>query len=872
MTHQFIHRFLGSLVFLTALVLYGLTVSPTVSFWDCGEFIATSFTMGIPHPPGTPIYMLLGRFFTSIPFVEDIGLRMNYISVISSAVSILLTYLIIIQLIKYWKPNPNAWDFTDKISSYGGAVVGAFVLMTSESFWFNSVESEVYAISLTFTALVVWITFIWAEHADEPHSDRYLLLIAYLMGLATGIHLLNLLTIFMVTTVYYFRKYEFSWFSFFTLIGISVLIFLSIYPGLIKGIPVLFKSGYLALLGFVGLIVFAIYWTHKNRLRFANLASLSVFMIVIGYASYAVIFIRANTNPPINENDPSTPAAMYSYLNREQYGDSPFFNRRWSPDPIHQQSYAKYKSDGDYFWSYQINHMFNRYLAWNFIGKSNDEQDAGWDPSKFWFLPFILGFIGLYHHVSKDYKNGLAIIALFFVTGYAIVLYLNQTEPQPRERDYSYVGAFFVFALWVGIGASAILDYFKTVISKNEYFKYASPAILFLMIVFIPGRMLAINYSLNDRSKWYVPYDYARNILASLEPNAIIFTNGDNDTFPLWYQQEVEGFRTDVRVANLSLLNTDWYIKQLKNDEPRGALKVPMPSNLTDQMLKTIQAIPWAKEGRVVYVPVNKTAVMESELGSQFANEFNVDDTIVWKMDPAMEFRGIPLVRVQDFMIYNIISSSQWKRPIYFTVTVPEYNRIGLDNYLQLEGLVYRLVPKKGGDPFQRIQPEKMKENLLEKYWYRNMHLDGVFYDENIRKLGLNYRNLFQRLAFHFLNNNDHKTAIEVMDKMQELISNDSFPIDDPRIYVNISEVYKDQPDNRVKYFEILAQAEELLQIRIEKGRFDPMNYILLERVYVETNRLELAANTIEELLKRYPNDPELRRRADGYKKQLLQK
>ncbi|NUQ80603.1 MAG: DUF2723 domain-containing protein [Bacteroidetes bacterium] len=866
MTHQMINRTLAVLVLIYATILYGLTVSPTVSFWDCGEFIATSYTLGVPHPPGSPIFLLLGRLFTSIPFVEDIGLRMNYMSVISSSLTIMLTYLIIVRLILYMKPNPDSWSWVDKVVSYGSALGGALVFSASESFWFNAVEAEVYALSMFFTAIVVWLVLEWADHSDEGHNERYLLIIAYMIGLAIGIHLLNMLTIFMVAVIIYFRKFTFSYSGFAKMVGISVLVFLSIYPGIIKGVPKLLEVNILIKIISLGALIFGIYWTHVNRYKIANLALLSVLLIIMGYASYAMIYIRSNAHPPINENDPSTPEQMLSYLNREQYGDSPFLERRWSSDPVHQRYYNMYDSDWDYFWNYQVHHMFNRYLGWNFIGRESDIQDSGVDWTKFWALPFIFGMIGIWYHFKEDRHRALAILALFFVTGYAIILYLNQTQPQPRERDYSYAGAFFAYAIWIGIGILGFIETIrKELLNSEKLQKIGVPVLVGLVLIFVPGRMLAINYPVNDRSHWYVPRDYARNILGGLEKDAIIFTNGDNDTFPLWYQQEVERYRTDVRVVNLSLLNTHWYILQLKNEEPRGAKKVKLPSRHRDADIVEIQPMRWFEEGREVVIPVDSSRVKASDLGSQPG--LAVDSLMRFKINPTMSYRGIPLIRVQDFMIFDIIQANEWERPIYFAITVPEDNRIGLDNYLQLEGMVYRVVPSKGGNPFDRIYAEKMKKNLLENYAFTNLDMENVRYDDNIRKVVQNYRNLFQRLAFYYMDAGDTNSAVELTLAMREKMSETNVPFEDARGLINAAEVLSTRPEHETIAEEYNQMAEKLLREKISDPMgTDPVNLILLERLYTGQERWSEAATVVEQMLQMYPNQPSLKSRMNDYR------
>jgi len=854
MTHKQLNRVIGGAVFLASFILYALTVAPTVSFWDCGEFVATSYTMGVPHPPGSPIFLVLGRFFTAIPVFDDISLRMNYMSVISSALSVLLGYLIIVRLIQFYKPDVASWTLLDKLSIYGSAVIGSLAFAVSDSFWFNAVESEVYALSMFFTAIVFWLILEWTDHGDEGHNERYLLLIAYVIGLAIGIHLLNMLTIFAVAVIYYFRKYEFTVLSFFLMMIISVLVFGAIYPGIIKGVPLLLKNHWFYSVAVLGLIGYGIYWSHVNRHKVINLVLLSVLMIVVGYASYAAIYIRANAHPPINENDPSTPAKMFSYLNREQYGDSPIFNRTWSPDPVHQRAYARYDGPWDYFWSYQVNHMFNRYLGWNFVGRESDIQDADVDFSKYWAIPLIFGLFGAWYHFYRDYKRGMALLALFFLTGYAIVLYLNQTEPQPRERDYSYVGAFFAFAVWIGIGMHGFLETLRELVKSESLQKAAVGAGVIAGLVFIPGRMLAVNYYSHDRSHWYVPADYSINLLGGLEKDAIIFTNGDNDTFPLWYQQEVERYRTDVRVVNLSLLNTDWYISQLKNEEPRGAKKVALPANYTDQTISDIQPQIWPDTGYVLTVPINQQAILASDLGRE--PDLKIDSQIKFKLDPTMHYQGYGLLRVQDYLIFDIIVANAWKRPVYFAITVPEENRIGLDNYLRLEGMVYRLVPSKGGSPFFRMKEDVMFKNLTEVYQYRNLNLDDVYYDENIRRLVTNYRNLFIQLATSYSEKNEMDQAFAVIEKMGTFFSEKTFPIDDALSLINMAAVYKDKPEFKQKYTEYMLKAEDMVKADLFSRRGDPKNVYFMERIYRDMKRYKEASDFFRSILEQYPGEP----------------
>ncbi len=458
MTHRTINRTLAAALFLAAEILYLLTMAPTFSFWDCGEFIATAVTLGIPHPPGAPLFLLLGRLFSMIPFFSDIGARVNLISTLASAATVMLTYLIIVRLIVlYRKSDPALWSPAEKVSAYGGAVIGALALALSDSFWFNAVEAEVYALSSFFTAMVVWLILRWHEEDPKPGHERWLLLVMYMIGLSIGVHLLSLLAVFAVALVYYFKKYDVTLKSFALLTVASSGLFFLIYIGIIKGLPILLQLtswwGFILLLVLLG---YSAWYSHLHRKALMNTLVMSLFLIIIGYTSYGLIYVRAQAGPPINENNPSSSETFFSYLNRDQYGDMPLWPRRWSPEPVHQYYYQQYSSDLDYFLTYQMQKMYFRYFGWQFIGREHDMEGAQVDWSVLWGIPFLVGLFGAISHFRREWKMGLFVTALFVLTGAALVIYLNQTEPQPRERDYSYAGSFFAFALWIGIGIESI--------------------------------------------------------------------------------------------------------------------------------------------------------------------------------------------------------------------------------------------------------------------------------------------------------------------------------------------------------------------------------------------------------------------------------
>ncbi len=813
-----VHRGVAALIFLLSWFTYLSTIAPTLSFWDCGEFISSAYIMGVPHPPGSPLYLLLGKMFTMIPF-GDIGWRVNLISTIVSGLTVMILYLTIVRLIRLYRGKEETT--LDALIVYGGAAVGALTFAFTHSHWFNAVEAEVYAISLFFTAMVFYLILRWADEADNPRSDRLLLIIAYLVGLAIGVHLLNILAIPALALVIYFRKFTFSWSSFFIMVGVTILAMIIVYPGIVKWLPATFEIGVIVPLLIFLAVFYGVYYALKHQKRLMGIGMISVFLIILGYSTYGMIFIRSNLNPPIDENDPDTIERFLAYLNREQYGDVGILPRRWNNDP-------NYRSQWDFFWRYQVDYMYNRYFLWQFVGQEGDFQGAGVDFSKFYALPLLLGLWGLGHHVAKDRRRALVIFALFFMTGYAIILYLNQDNPQPRERDYSYTGSFYAFALWIGIGAQGLLAAVARSIKQRKGLQVGLA--LALLFVALPLNMFAKNYNMHDRSGNYVPWDYSRNILETCDKNGIIFTNGDNDTFPLWYLQEVEGIRKDVRVVNLSLLNTGWYIKQLKHRDP----KVPITFSddyidryLDQHDLTALRARYWPKND-----PNRPTTIRLSTPDG---------GTIDWDVPATMHLptgQGDTgennFLRVQDVMIIDIVRANKWQRPIYFAVTVSNSNMLGLQDYLTMEGLAFRLTPEKGN----RINPEKLRYNLLVNYrdHYRNLDNPKVHYDDNVYRLLQNYRSAFLQLASYYLkrdlpgtevydpskpaeealNNfdklSDKDKVLFILDSMQKYLPEEVVPISSEEISLQIGQLYADlgRPDELPKRLERLSSRSNL--------------------------------------------------------------
>ncbi len=878
----------GILTFFIAFFVYLWTVAPTVSLWDCGEFIASSYILGVPHPPGAPFYLLLGRIFSLLPIGQDIGFRVNLISVLSSASTILFLYLIIIQLIRSFRGAPK--DLFDKCIIYGSGSIGALTLAFSYTFWFNAVEAEVYAPSMLFTSATLWLALRWYEHRENIYSIRNLLIIVYLIGLSYGVHLLNVLITPAVILLIWFNKprFIFEWrlwlyamaiascvmiivsiilsgtitnftglsgsliilntiialvigalIADFRLFGIapvftiaiiisnifsSVLWFIyggsffqySIYftlAGLLVSVAVLmryvskpkydilslyfaFSCASLFLYFIIGtdsiaslngnlgtwelpvifgfskpLFVFALFlaiafgsgfvileykpdllsdW--KKLLFSMGTATLVIWLIVtIGRSTYFLIWIRSGLDPIINENDPSTMASLLYYLNREQYGTTSLLSTALNrAAPI---------------WDYQIKFMFLRYFGWNFIGQGLTFDGRGFIQESFALrgllgLPFLVGITGFLYHSYKDWKKSFMLFVFFIFSGLLLVIYLNQPDPQPRERDYVYVGSFFVFAIWIGLGTYSIINGVKWLFEKDSIQIIATVLVAGSLVVICPILEFDANLNTNNRSGNYVPWDYSYNILMSCEENAIIFTNGDNDTFPIWYLQEVEGIRKDVKIVNLSLLNTPWYISQLKYYEPKISI------NLPDDQIENMKPIAW--ESRTLQIPVTY------EDYEKFYREYNQPvpaslenaTTVPVQVDPSLTVGEQTGIKVQDIMVFHIIDANRWQRPVYFAITVSPSFFLGFKQYLRLEGLVYRVTPIQSPP----ARPDILSENLMQKYNYRGIDDRDVFLDFGTVRLLGNYRQGFLDLSRNYINNNQKDKAVAALDFMTEKV------------------------------------------------------------------------------------------------------
>ncbi|MBN1132474.1 MAG: DUF2723 domain-containing protein [Bacteroidales bacterium] len=903
----------GWLSFAIALTVYFLTLEPTVSLWDCGEFIASSYKLQVGHPPGAPLFMLIGRVFSL--FASDTGQvakMINAVSALASAFTILFLFWTITHLLrKIYIKSDTDLKTENLLIIFGSGFVGAMALTFSDTFWFSAVEGEVYATSSLFTALVFWAILKWENVADEPHANRWLILIAYLIGLSIGVHLLNLLAIPAIVLVYYFRKYEVTGKGVVYAIVISAVILLLIMYGVIPGlirvatwfenfftnrVGLHFNTGlviYVTLL--TGAVIFGIYFTQfRKENSLWNTVLVSLMVIMIGYSSYAVIVIRSLASPPMNENRPENVYALLSYLNREQYGDRPLMRghlynatiknveykkpvytldkennryeiayrkpelvfegnkvllpRMYSRESSHKQAYSEfgtikdidhptYADNLEFLFRYQIGHMYLRYFMWNFVGRQNDTQGHGnilegnWlsginfidearlgnqrnlpermrnHPSRntYYFLPLIIGLIGLFFHLDRSVKDFWVIMSLFILTGIAIVIYLNQTPYQPRERDYAYAGSFYAFAVWIGFGVAGIYNLIKSFIPPR-----VAASLAFLVALFgAPVLMGAQNWDDHDRSGRYTARDFARNYLNSCKEDAILYTVGDNDTFPLWYVQDVEGVRPDVRIVNMMLFNTDWYIEQMKwknyESEP---LPISLPfSKYRDGINNSIYVrenerwatvnyiISWIKSEdprtklslrtgeRVDYIPTHKIiipvdtlkVVENGTVSPRFADRVvNEIRLVLTPNDQIMKGNIAQL---------DIFANNYWERPIYFTSGGFD-GSLGLENYYQLEGLAYRVVPIRSEyNRYIDISPidtDILYDNLMNKFQWGRMNEPDVLLDYyTIRTFSvIRFRSIYTRLALALLEEGEKEKAIEVLDRCMELAPDHVLPYD----------------------------------------------------------------------------------------------
>ncbi|GHE43723.1 glycosyltransferase family 117 protein [Sphingobacterium griseoflavum] len=900
MNYNKINNLLGWICAAIATIVYVMTVERTVSWWDCGEFIASAFKMQIVHQPGAPLFLMIENVFSNLAMGDTtkIAFWMNIGSAVCSGLTILFLFWTITALArKVFVGYSNATLLTGAqlFLVMAAGVVGALAYAFTDTFWFSAVEAEVYAMSSLCTAVVFWGILKWEAHAEQPQADKWLIFIAYVMGLSIGVHLLNLLVIPAIALVIYFRKTkESSSAGILKALGIGVVVLAVILWGVIQfsikfaayfdlffvnSLGLGFGSGaaFFALL-VIGGLVYGIIYSIKKVKPLLNIALISTVFILLGYSSFAMIMIRAKANPTLNNSDPDNAFSFLSYLNREQYGDEPLFKGRFFDSRATGMEEGKkvYRKDGDryvvakrnpvytydketlfpriysdkgghpdyyreylglgpneaptfadnikFFFGYQIGHMYGRYFLWNFAGRQNDQQGHGsytegnWisgitpidnallggqdklptsaktDPSRntYFFLPLIIGLLGAFWHFGRRQRDAGVVGLLFFFTGIAIVLYLNQTPMQPRERDYAYAGSFYAFSIWIGLGVLAIADY----ISKKANAKVAGYTAAAIGILAGPVILIAQNYDDHNRSEKSLARDMARNYLESCAPNAILFSYGDNDTYPLWYVQEVEGFRTDVRVVNLSLLSADWYMRQMM-DKVNDADALPInidPELVKDGVRDVIYYQDYNIPGHVpvqdlVKVMLSDNPQNKAQLQSgEFVNllptkkmQLAVDKQAViankvvpkdWEsaiVDTMHWNYSLNYVSRAELSMLSILANNNWKRPIYFTITTPEDNYMGLDRYLVSEGFAYRLMPVdfglKEGEPSSIENVDQTYDNIMNKFTWGNLGKASYIDPDSYRYISMYVGTIYGQTAQQLL-------AAGEADKAKKLVVN----------------------------------------------------------------------------------------------------
>ena len=1024
--YKTVNNLAGWITFLIAATVYCLTIEPTASFCDCPEFITTGYKLEVGHPPGAPFFMLTANLFTQ--FVSDpaqVAKMVNYMSALMSAACILFLFWSITHLVrKLVVKDENNITTSQLITIIGSGLVGALVYTFSDTFWFSAVEGEVYAFSSLFTALVFWLILKWEDVADQPHSDRWIILIAYLTGLSIGVHLLNLLCLPAIVLVYYYKKnpQANAKGSLLALLGSGLLVAAVLYgivPGVVKvggwfellfvnsmGMP--FNTGVIfyiiilaaaiiwgvyesytersrkrmnlsflltvALLGIpfyghgissilIGLVVLAalaaylfaskLNTKYQISSRTMNTALLSIMMIMIGYSSYALIVIRSTANTPMDQNSPEDIFTLGEYLGREQYGTRPLFYgpafssrvaldkedgycvpreaesttkyvRKEKKSAEEKDSYVEipgrveyeyaqnmifprmyssqhanqykqwmdikgydvaYDQCGEmvmvnmpnqwenikFFFSYQLNFMYWRYFMWNFAGRQNDIQGSGeiehgnWitgfkfidnllvgnqdlmpqdlknnkGHNVFYCLPLLLGIIGLLwqaYRGQRGVQQFWVVFFLFFMTGIAIVLYLNQTPSQPRERDYAYAASFYAFAIWVGMGVAGIVRLLQ------EYGKMKElPAAIITSVacLMVPIQMAGQTWDDHDRSDRYVCRDFGQNYLMSLQEsgNPIIFTNGDNDTFPLWYNQETEGFRTDARTCNLSYLQTDWYIDQMKRpayDSP----SLPITWDRVEYVEGTNEYISIRPEIKnqidALYAQADSSSNPESKIDvrKEFGdNPYELKnilkywvrsdkeglrviptDSIVVKIDKEavkrsgmtipealgdsipeymhISLKGKRALYKSELMMLEMLANANWERPIYMAITVGGENRLNMDNHFVQEGLAYRFTPFDAQALGATIDSEKMYDNLMNKFKFGGINKAGIYIDENTMRMCYTHRRIFTQLITQLLKEGKKDKALKALEYCEKMIPASNVPYDYQNSAQSMAEAY----------------------------------------------------------------------------------
>ncbi len=852
--YRLMNRLLAGVAFLITLVTYAMTLQPSVPWWDCGEFTSAATWQQVPHPPGAPLWLLVARFF-QIFVPGEAGWAINFFSATCSAVTAALVYLTIVMMVERWRPYREGTPVMNYLATFGAGLIGTLAFTWSDTQWFNSVESEVYAGGTTLVAILIYLMMRWDQEAERSGHERYLLLMAYLVGLAFGIHLLALLVVPGVAMVIYFRTHRPRILTFAVMLGITAVAFyFFVYKAPLEYIPKLLAgdSAIVAFVIFLGVLAL-IWWSLKEKKATVFLAASSFALILLGFTTYTQIMIRSDAHPVMNENEPDTMQELVSYLGREQYGFAPNWPRRYKQEAYHrrvQDQYGEWFPPVDYvegrpifnqinlagelnfMFRYQIYHMYIRYFLWNFMGRVSDVQDAGavafpamvspeerqrfvaetghneLFPITFFGLPLLLGMFGVYYHFRRDWKMGLVFSTLFLLLGLLATLQQNQQNPQPRERDYFYVGSYMIFAMWIGIGAIGLVETLrqrKTSAVRDaegnirEEYDVPQGGGLGLTAATLGGCFLAVpvlmavnGWEVHDRSGNWAPWDYSYNVLQSCEKDAILFTNGDNDTFPLWYIQDVDGVRRDVRVVNLELAQTPWYMKQMKTERPWGARQIPLsyPTEWFDDPEGTH---PELTPGLVT--PGNDRVEVEVPAGVMAwatRDSLKTPGTMSWALRTTDYGQGQRLLSFKQKLVAEVIRNVKWDRPIYFSTSTYSDAWGGLEQYLRREGMAYRVMPVQQEPSISYgfpIEPTITKQSALQilpddkfhtephyGFKLRNHNNPSVFFREDDRMWVSGYWELYVSLATEELQKRkDPKSAIAVLRKMDELINPDLF-------------------------------------------------------------------------------------------------
>jgi hypothetical protein len=974
MSFQKTNNITGWIAFAIALITYWLTFEETASYWDCGEFIAVAYKLEVSHPPGAPLFMLLGRMFSFLAFgdVTKVAYWINFLSVLASAFTILFLFWSITLFGRKIMGVKNDVELTESQTwtLMGAGLVGALAYTFSDSFWFSAVEAEVYAMSAFFTAFVVWGILKWELIEDDGAANRWLVFIAYVVGLSIGVHMLNLVAIPALGLIYYFKKYKPTQWGIVAALIVSGALVLFINDIIVPGLPSLagnveiffvnnlglpFGSGVVVFcLALIGGLTYGIRYSQQNNKPMLNTFLLATAFILIGYGSYATIVIRSNFDTPINENAPKDVLSFVRYLKREQYGSrpllyGPYFTaeisgykdgaavytkgkdkyeitdhkieytydpgqetilpRAWNPE--HKQTYQDliglaegqkptFAQNIAYMFRQQIGHMYMRYFMWNFAGRESDIQGADWLGPTGWFeklpaelannkarnnffmIPFILGLIGMFYQFVKDTKNFAVVGLLFIMTGVAIVVYLNSPPIEPRERDYIYSGSTYAFTFWIGLAVIAIANFFNGFLKNLKTSAIAAT----VLCMSAPILMGTAGWDDHNRSDRFFSVDSGKNYLTSCDPNGIIFTGGDNDTFMLWYAQEVEGHRSDLRVVVFSYYNTDWYIEQsmkkMNNSEPfkytltlenyrQGGFNDVLyyqdhkiPSIDLVQFLDLLKKnYPGIRTERTNIVPskVFTLNINKEDLRARGVIPAEMDSLVVDQMK--IKLKGNVLEK-KDLAFLDILATNNWERPVYLNNTSRAQLNLDVNDYLVQEGNAYRVLPVKNNrkDRENLVNTESSYEKMINKFSYRGMDNPNLYFNDDYKGFVQNHRASLNSLAEALVDAGNNEKAKKVLYFNVEKMADAAVPYD-LTIVNTVDLLYKiGEKEKALEIAKVMGpRAEEMADYEVRKYGSISMEirrdlYILfqLQSILLENGENELAKK-YDDAYRRIAND-----------------